>query len=105
MEEAQRPGAGVSDRKQDAELRRYREAGASDAVRYRAREAVEEIEKVERMLEDLKRIRRDEEVFDDVLGQGGKRTPITAVVADLSDPKDPGTRKAVARIKRSMRGG
>jgi len=59
----------------------------------------------DRTLDDLRRIRRDEEVFDDVLGQGGKRTPITAVAADLSDPKDPGTRKAITRIKRSMRGG
>jgi hypothetical protein len=59
----------------------------------------------DRTLDDLRRIRRDEEVFDDVLGPGGKRTPITAVVADLSDPKDPGTRKAIIRIKRSMRGG
>lgn len=59
----------------------------------------------ERMIEDLRRIRKDEDVFGDVLGPGGKRTPITAVVADLSDPKDPGTRKAITRIKRSMRGG
>jgi molybdopterin-guanine dinucleotide biosynthesis protein len=59
----------------------------------------------EKMLDDLRRIRKDEEVFGDVLGLGGKRTPITAVVADLSDPKDPGTRKVVTRIKRSMRGG
>ena len=41
------------------------------------------------MLQDLRRIRKDEEVFGDVLGPGGKRTPITAVVAGLSDPQDP----------------
>lgn len=61
-------------------------------------------EQAERMLLELKRLRKDEEVFHDVLALRGKRTPITAVAADLSDPRDPGTRKALARIKRSMKG-
>jgi hypothetical protein len=55
------------------------------------------------LLADLQRLRTDRQVFDDVLGWRGRRTPITAVAADLSDPTDPGTRKAVARAKRAIR--
>ncbi len=56
-----------------------------------------------RLLADLQRIRKDEEVFDDILGWRGTRTPITAVAANLADAADPGTRKALARIRRSIR--
>ena len=56
-----------------------------------------------RLLADVQRIRKDEEVFDDILGWRGTRTPITAVAANLSDAADPGTRKALARIRRSIR--
>jgi hypothetical protein len=55
------------------------------------------------LLEDVRRLRTDQAVFDDVLGWRGSRVPITAVVADLADPRDPGTRRAVARAKRSVR--
>ncbi len=55
------------------------------------------------LLAELNRLRTDRQVFDDVLGWRGRRTPITAVAADLSDPKDPGTRKAVARALRTIR--
>lgn len=61
-------------------------------------------EQAERMLSELKRLRKDDEVFNDVLAPRGKRTPITAMAADLSDPMDPGTTKALARIKRSLKG-
>ena len=60
--------------------------------------------RAEAMLADLRRLRKDDEVFDDVLAPFGKRTPITAVAAVLSDPRHPGTRKAITRIKRSMSG-
>jgi hypothetical protein len=56
-----------------------------------------------RLLADLQRIRKDEEVFDDILGWRGTRSPITAVAANLGDAADPGTRKALARIRRSIR--
>lgn len=59
----------------------------------------------EQMVLDLKRIRKDPEVFEDILGPCGSRIPITAVAADLADPRDPGTRKILGRIKRSMKGG
>jgi len=48
------------------------------------------------LLADLARLRKDEQVFNDVLGWRGTRVPITAVASDLSDERDPGTRKAVA---------
>jgi hypothetical protein len=55
------------------------------------------------LLEDVRRLRADQAVFDDVLGWRGSRVPITAVVADLADARHAGTRKAVARVKRSVR--
>lgn len=60
-------------------------------------------ERAPELLADLTRLRMDKQVFDDVLGWRGRRVPITAVVADLSDARDPGTRKAVARVKRTVR--
>jgi molybdopterin-guanine dinucleotide biosynthesis protein len=55
------------------------------------------------LLEDVRRLRADQAVFDDVLGWRGSRVPITAVVADLADARHAGTRKAVARVNRSVR--
>ena len=55
------------------------------------------------LLEDVRRLRSDQAVFDDVLGWRGSRVPITAVVADLAEARHAGTRKAVARVKRSVR--
>ncbi len=52
--------------------------------------------------EDVRRLRRDEDVFRDVIGLRGNRIPVTAVAADLSNPKDAGTRKALARVKRAL---
>jgi hypothetical protein len=67
-------------------------------VRDRAHEGAEP------MLRDLHRLRADKEVFKDIFGWKGKRTPITAVVADLANPRDPGLRKAITRIKRTLPG-
>jgi hypothetical protein len=58
----------------------------------------------EAMLRDLRRLRADKAVFDDIFGWKGKRTPITAVAADLADPRDLGLRKVIARIKRALPG-
>lgn len=58
---------------------------------------------VSRLLADLDRLRKNKEIFDDVLGWRGKKTPITAVAADLADSKNQGTKKAVTRVKRSLR--
>lgn len=55
------------------------------------------------VLEDVARLRKDEEVYRDVLGPRGNKLPVTAVVADLSNPKDVGLKKAVARVKRATK--
>jgi hypothetical protein len=56
----------------------------------------------ERMLDEVARIRSDFDVRTAVLGRFAHRTKVTAVVADLSDPKDAGTKKALKRIKRAL---
>ena len=60
-------------------------------------------ERAEELLSDLTRLRTDRQVFNDVLAWRGTGIPITAVVADLSDERDPGTRNAVGRVKRTLR--
>ena len=56
----------------------------------------------ERILDQIARIRSDDAVRTAVLGRFAHRTKVTAVVADLSDPKDAGTKKALTRIKRAL---
>ena len=57
----------------------------------------------QRFIKDVARLRQDEAIFRDVIGHRGYKIPVTAVMADLSDLKDPGLRKAVARVKRATR--
>ena len=52
------------------------------------------------MLHDMARLRKDRQVFDDVIGWRGNRLPITARAADLTDPSEAGLRQLLARIKR-----
>jgi hypothetical protein len=59
----------------------------------------------EALLAEVARLRKDEAVFADVMGPRGSRVPITAVVANLTQPTDPATRKALARIRRVVRPG
>jgi hypothetical protein len=59
--------------------------------------------KGEALLAEVARLRKDQAVFDDVMGWGGNRVPITAVVANLTEPNDPGRKKALARIRRVIR--
>ena len=54
----------------------------------------------EAMLQGIARIRKDKAIFRDVVGTLGDKRPITAVVADLSDPKDKGLKRALTRIRR-----
>jgi sugar phosphate isomerase/epimerase len=49
------------------------------------------------------RLRKDKELVADILGTRGNRIPVTAVVADLADPNDPGWKKAIARTRRAIR--
>jgi hypothetical protein len=66
-------------------------------VRDRADRAV-----AERMLDEIARIRSDDAVRTSLLGRFAHHSKITAVVGNLSDPKDAGTRKALTRIKRAL---
>lgn len=56
----------------------------------------------DRILEEIARIRSDDDVRASVLGRFAHRTKVSAVIADLSDPKDAGTKKALTRIKRAL---
>lgn len=57
----------------------------------------------EAVVADVARLRKDEQVYRDVVGRQGNKLPVTAVVADLSEPGDAGLKKATARVKRAAR--
>jgi hypothetical protein len=57
----------------------------------------------EQLLVDLARLRNDDALFNDILGTRGHRTPITAVVGNMADPRDAGRKKAIARVRRTIR--
>ncbi|MCP3915308.1 MAG: hypothetical protein GY711_07115 [bacterium] len=61
-----------------------------------------ERERAESTLREIGRLRSDESVFQDVIGWRGRRTPITAGVADLSDRRDPSLKRVLTRIKRAF---
>lgn len=64
-----------------------------------ARTAAER-ERGKRMLNEIPRMRKDKAIFRDLFDYRGSRVPITAVMADLFNPKDTGWRKALAHRKR-----
>lgn len=55
------------------------------------------------LLDEITRLRKDEEVYRDVTSWHSNKLPITVVVADLSNPADPGLKKAIARVKRTVK--
>lgn len=57
----------------------------------------------EALVADVVRLRKDKELAADILGIRGNRLSVTAVVADLADPNDPGRKKAIARTRRAIR--
>jgi len=63
----------------------------------------EERRGAQRLLQDLTQLRQDKAIFQDILGWRGHRIPITAVVADLADPRDSGLKKMLARIGRALK--
>ncbi len=63
-----------------------------------------ERERGARLVAEVHRIRKDAAVFDDILGYRGNKIPVTAVVANVADRNDAGTRKALARVRRAIRG-
>jgi hypothetical protein len=56
----------------------------------------------EQLVADVVRLRKDQELFADILGPRVKRIPITAVVANLTNPDDRGWKKAFARTRRAI---
>ena len=59
--------------------------------------------RAEKLVADVGRLRKEAGLFHDILGSRGTRIPVTAVVANLADPRDRGTRKALARVRRAAR--
>lgn len=57
----------------------------------------------EQIVADVVRLRKDDQLFNDILGFHGSKAPITAVVANLTDPNDSGRKKALARAGRALR--
>jgi hypothetical protein len=55
------------------------------------------------LVADAHRLRKDDALFEDMLAWRGNRIPITAVVANLADARDPGRKKAFARVHRTIR--
>jgi hypothetical protein len=80
----------------------YRSIERAQLVVVNIRDHTEE-DKGEALLAEVARLRKDDAVFTDVMGPRGNRVPITAVVANLTQPTDPGTKKALARIRRVIR--
>ena len=58
--------------------------------------------RAEELVADVGRLRKEPALFEDILGTRGTRIPVTAVVANLTDPEDRGRRKAVARVRRAL---
>jgi hypothetical protein len=59
----------------------------------------------EQLVADVHWLRKDDALFNDMIGWRGRRRPITAVVANLADPGDAGRKKAVGRVRRTIRQG
>lgn len=66
-------------------------------------ETDDERSRADAFLDEVARMRRDHAVFYDMAKLGVRRVPITAVRADLGNAKDAGTKKAIARIARTVR--
>ncbi len=63
----------------------------------------DDAQRAEELCAEIPRLRKDRSIFDDVIGPFGNRLPITAVVANLGDPKDAGLRKCCNRVRRTLR--
>jgi hypothetical protein len=64
-----------------------------------------ERERGEGLAAEIGRLRKDEAVFNDILGYLGSKTPVTIVVANLLDAKGAGRKKALVRVRRALRAG
>lgn len=60
----------------------------------------EDSRRADELVFDLAKLRQDQKIFSDVLGYRGNRISITAVAGNVTDPADPGTKKAIAKVRR-----
>lgn len=63
----------------------------------------DERRRAETMVPELRRIRKDKEVYDNLLGWRGGRLPITIRIADLAAPGDKGLKDILKRIGRAFK--
>ena len=52
---------------------------------------------------DIARLRQDDAVFRDIIGYRGHKIAVMALAANLTDPREAGVKKAVARVKRAIK--
>jgi hypothetical protein len=57
----------------------------------------------EQLVADVHRLRKDDALFNDLVGWRGHRVPITAVVANIAHAHDAGRKKALGRVRRTIR--
>ena len=62
----------------------------------------DERRRAETMVPELRRIRKDKEVYKNLLGWRGKRLPVTIRIADLADAGDKGLKDIIKRIVRAF---
>lgn len=64
---------------------------------------LKERKRADTMIEELQRLRKDKDVFNDIVGHRGSRTPILARVLDLVDAGDKNLKSLLRRIERTIR--
>ncbi len=52
---------------------------------------------------EVPRLRKEEDVFRDVIGILGNKLPVTVTDADLRNPNDAGLKKAITRVRRTVK--
>ena len=60
-------------------------------------------EAAERYTEEIRALRTNTEALRRIFGPLARQRPATIVAANLRDPRDPGTKRAVARVRRAVR--
>lgn len=62
----------------------------------------QERQRAEEMADELREVRKNDELFEDLIGYHGDKRPITIRIADLSAPEDHGVKELVRRISRDL---
>lgn len=63
---------------------------------------LKERKRADTMVEELQRLRKDKDVFKDIVGHRGSRSPILARVVDLTDTGDKNMKSLLRRIERTI---